>query len=339
MEILATAASAPAPLVSVIVAAFNCALYIDAAVRSVVEQTYRHFELIVVDDGSTDDTRARAECWAAGDSRVRVISQVNSGTAAGARNTGLTLASGEYVCFLDGDDYYHPQRLAVLVGFLHEQPDLGLAFHDFELVDAGGAPIGGTYLGDCNYLDKAAAAAAFTTLRPGVMRSTRHFYPFMTSAITGIWTGSVMIRRGLLVAEADMFVTTQRVGEDIDLWFRLAARADVGLVDQVLSFYRQHSQSVMRDIEASSAGFIFAHSRNFERARARLTPTQTTRCRQRLATELRNLAYHQELRGQTRQALATYRRSLSYVFAMRTLLAAAKAVLRPWLRKPGQANS
>ena len=108
------------PEVSVIIPTFNYGRFLEQAIQSVLGQTFQDFELIVVDDGSTDDTRevlARFES----DRRVRCLFQANRGDAA-ARNTGILNAGGRYVAFLDSDDYWMPEKLERQLGIMRSDP-------------------------------------------------------------------------------------------------------------------------------------------------------------------------------------------------------------------------
>lgn len=93
------------PLISVIVPIYNVEPYLRACVQSILDQTWRELEIILVDDGSTDGSGALCDRFAAGDGRVRVIHQENSGTASGARNAGIEAATGQWFTFVDGDDF------------------------------------------------------------------------------------------------------------------------------------------------------------------------------------------------------------------------------------------
>lgn len=100
------------PTISVIMPAYNAASFIESAIRSVMRQTYQNWELLVLDDRSTDETASIAEKLASQDSRIRVIRrEENSGGAAKVRNQGITLARGEYIAFLDSDDEWLPEKL------------------------------------------------------------------------------------------------------------------------------------------------------------------------------------------------------------------------------------
>lgn len=103
------------PLISVIVPVYNVAAYLDQCLESIVSQTYRHLEIIVVDDGSTDDSGDMCDRWAERDERIRVIHQPNGGLSA-ARNTALDVMSGSLVAMVDSDDVIHPEFAATLLG-------------------------------------------------------------------------------------------------------------------------------------------------------------------------------------------------------------------------------
>lgn len=123
------------PLVSVIIPAYNQAAYISDAIQSVLDQTYTNWELIVVDDGSTDataDAVARVS-----DSRLRYVFQENRGLP-GARNTGIRHSSGEYFAFLDADDTFRPGKLAAHLEHFAQNPDTGLSYGSRVEVDAHG---------------------------------------------------------------------------------------------------------------------------------------------------------------------------------------------------------
>ena len=109
------------PLVSVIIPAYNSADFIDEALKSVFDQTYKDLEIIVVDDGSTDDTRAVLEKY--GD-RVNYHYQDNNGPAS-ARNRGIKLARGKYIAFLDADDLWLPTKLEKQVALFKNRENLG----------------------------------------------------------------------------------------------------------------------------------------------------------------------------------------------------------------------
>lgn len=127
------------PNVSVIIPTYNRAELVLAAVESVLRQTYRDFEIIVVDDGSTDDTERRLRRL--GDS-VAYVKQGNAGVNA-ARNNGLSIARGRYIAFLDNDDLWLEDKLALQVALLDHYRDAGFLFSDFYILKKDGARVGG----------------------------------------------------------------------------------------------------------------------------------------------------------------------------------------------------
>jgi len=127
------------PHVSVIIPLYQTQRYIAGALASVLAQTYADFEVIVIDDGSTDDGPAIAR--AISDPRIRVITQANRGLA-GARNAGIAHARGAVLAFLDADDTWHPEKLDRHVRHLHANPSVGVSFSASRFIDDDGAPIG-----------------------------------------------------------------------------------------------------------------------------------------------------------------------------------------------------
>jgi glycosyltransferase involved in cell wall biosynthesis len=121
------------PALSVVMPAYNAAATVDAAITSVCRQTRSDWELVVVDDGSADDTYARAAARAE-DARIRVVRQANAGLPA-ARNRGIREARGRYVSFLDSDDLLAPEYLDRMTGALEADPTAGLAYTDAWVLD------------------------------------------------------------------------------------------------------------------------------------------------------------------------------------------------------------
>ena len=117
------------PLISVIVPVYNAEAFLDQCLESIVAQTYRHLEIIVVDDGSTDGSETMCDRWAERDERIRVIHQPNGGHSA-ARNTALDAMTGELVMMVDSDDVVHPEFAATLLDVM-QQYDADIAVGDY----------------------------------------------------------------------------------------------------------------------------------------------------------------------------------------------------------------
>lgn len=123
------------PKVSVIIPTYNRADFLPQAIASVLDQTFGDFELIVVDDGSTDGTRQVVECFR--DRRIRYVFQHNQGSS-GAMNTGLEASTGQYIVRLDSDDTYEAEYVEAHLAFLEERPNIGLVGSGMQLVDEDG---------------------------------------------------------------------------------------------------------------------------------------------------------------------------------------------------------
>lgn len=113
------------PLISVIVPVYNVSAYLDRCMQSLVGQTYRNLEIILVDDGSTDNSGQLCDLWAEKDSRIRVIHRKNNGLSQ-ARNTGLDAATGEYITFVDSDDILSPHLCQVLYDSIRECAEIAI---------------------------------------------------------------------------------------------------------------------------------------------------------------------------------------------------------------------
>lgn len=122
------------PQFSVVIPLYNKAAHIAATLQTVLNQTFRNFEVVVIDDGSTDGSGEIAEQFAS--ERVRVVRQQNAGVSA-ARNTGIAASIGRYIAFLDADDEWFPNHLAELVGLIDKFPGLGLYSAAHETVEGG----------------------------------------------------------------------------------------------------------------------------------------------------------------------------------------------------------
>ena len=226
-----------AALVSVVIPTWNSAATLPRAIDSVLAQTWPHCELIVVDDGGSDDTPALLAGYGA---RLRALRQANAGPAA-ARNHGLREARGDYVAFLDADDYWLPEKLECQVALLGARPEIGFCSTATRVVDARGEPVRAW---PCHK----ATAPLLETL-------------FMHSAAVSGSTSGVLARRELLLA-ADGFDARLRGFEDPDLWIRLAARADYVCIPEALTVVTRMPNSVSGNLDGMCAATLASFAKN-----------------------------------------------------------------------------
>jgi len=124
------------PLVSVNMVVFNGERFIGEAIQSILDQTYTHFELVIMDDGSTDNTNIIVNSFS--DPRIQFITSEKNNGIVHARNTALDISKGDYIAILDADDISLPARLEVEVSFLESNPEFGLVGGRAELIDENG---------------------------------------------------------------------------------------------------------------------------------------------------------------------------------------------------------
>jgi glycosyltransferase involved in cell wall biosynthesis len=199
--------------IDVIIPAYNQASYLLKAIQSVLEQTYLHFKLTVVDDGSTDDTPKILN--GVQDTRVHVIRQPNAGLSA-ARNTGLLQSAAPLVTFLDADDYFLPDKLEVLSDFLDNHPHIGLV------------------AGKVKYIDDLGNSIARPELPQAQLNLPELLYE------NPICVSGVLLRR-IWLDRVGVFDETLRACEDWDLWLRLlAAGCPMAWVENPVVAYRIH---------------------------------------------------------------------------------------------------
>jgi glycosyltransferase involved in cell wall biosynthesis len=216
-------------MVSVVMPCYNAARYVDEAIGSLQKQTYADLEILAVNDGSTDDTQAHLDRLAANDPRVRVFTQANAGPSA-ARNRAMRNLRGQYVCFLDGDDIYLPEKIERQVRFLDEHPAVDLVFSDY-------------YHGD--------SELNLIALTSGRIPHTDMVEAFAMRNWFGIH--AVLFRRSLM-ARVGEFDESLRMAEDWDYWIRCAQTGSFAYVAGPMTIYRVHGVQAHFNLDSMFRG-------------------------------------------------------------------------------------
>jgi glycosyltransferase involved in cell wall biosynthesis len=300
------------PRVSVIMAAYNCGRFIDEGIRSVTNQTFSSWELIVVDDGSTDNTAEIIQTWAAADSRVRSFWQPNSGRPACPRNRGIAEARGEVITFLDGDDLYHPQKLLRQVRVLDQYPDVGAVYHDYHYFADGTDPGSGMrYLERDRFFQRAGRWFTSATLGDDLLYlGTPDLIKFMSCDSVGIHTSTIAVRRSVLQSiDQPPFDETLPHGEDVHLWLRIALQTRVAALSRPLSYYRYHPDSWMTSTPrpALALGRYSVKSHSLRRLERLLSREEWPDYQDRIARYWNGLAYDSLVAGLLPQAREGFR--------------------------------
>lgn len=254
------------PHTSIVMPAFNAARYLAEAVASLQAQTFDDWELIIVDDGSTDTTLEMANSVALGDSRIRVIQQANAGPAA-TRNTGVSHStqSSPTFLFLDADDVLLPGALASLRAALSDHPDAGAVHGLAEFVNAEGQRIRQGESSRWTYARRL-KVDGWLTRQLGVGEPLGFRSLLCCNSIQT--PGTALVRRQALM-EAEGFDPDIRITEDWDLWIRLAERLPVYLVPELVLEYRLHEDSFSASLPALRAAEAMVRRKTLNRLTAR----------------------------------------------------------------------
>ena len=250
------------PRISVIIPYYNAEKYISRTIQSVLNQTYSDFEVILVDDGSTD--RGVEICQSFNDSRIKIIRQANRG-APGARNTGIRHAQCDYIALLDSDDLWSPHKLAHHIAHLEKETDVGISFCYSEFIDES---------------DK----------RLGLYQKSKRLTGITPDDIlcrNPVGNGSsAVIRREMLEAikfqdnhyglvEDCYFDESFKRAEDVEFWLRacIASKGRVAGIPEVLTYYRINEGG----LSANAIGQLHALDRVIEKTRT-YAPDVIDRC-------------------------------------------------------------
>lgn len=207
---------------SVIMPLYNKGAYVEKAIHSVLEQTYPHYELIVVNDGSKDNSAEIAEKLLDGVSNARLINQENAGVAV-ARNNGVAQAKGDFVCFLDADDWWDVSFLQEMQQFIKDYPEAGIWGTNYWYVKKGKTHI--AVPSETGYIN----------------------YPklYANSSAMPLWTGAVCMKK-CTFEKYKGFPVGIKLGEDFLLWTRIAVDYKVAFLNKAISFYNNDIPASLR---------------------------------------------------------------------------------------------
>lgn len=210
------------PLVSVVIPTYNMARYLAEAVQSVLDQTYPHFEIHVIDDGSTDNPReAIAHLMASG--RIQFHAIPNSGQGK-AKNVGIRASRGQFIAFLDADDLWVPDKLERQLP-LFTRPGIGVVYTDFSRIDASGAPL------------------------PRGRVVPRTGWITNELLIDNFVTGMASIVRRECFEAVGLFDESIPMGIDYDLWLRISTKFEFEYLDYVTYLYRFWGGQMSKNFE------------------------------------------------------------------------------------------
>lgn len=217
--------------VSVIIPLYNKAPYVAKSIRSVLSQTFTDFELVIVDDGSKDDSVAVAQKAIEGQENCRLLLQENAGVSV-ARNNGVAASQGEYICFLDGDDWWDPTFLEEMSKLIEEFPGAGIYGTNYTIVNE----------------NKHKTRLADIGVEEGFVKGYINYcQTYAKTMYMPLCTGSVCIPRDVF-CEMGGFPKGIKLGEDFLLWIHIALKYKVVFLDKPLFFYNQDVDGMNRGV-------------------------------------------------------------------------------------------
>ena len=213
---------------SIIIPLYNKAAYIENAIKSVLHQTYREFEIIIVNDGSTDDSLKNLQAAISNlqdeeqkpNGNIKIIDQKNQGVST-ARNNGVKEAHFDYIAFLDADDWWEPTYLEEMKGLINEFPQAGIygcSYYKVKNRKCSPAIIGVDKGFESGFID--------------------YFKVYLKTLYQPLWTGSTIIKKSIFESE-NGFNPKLKLGEDFDLWIRVAMKYPVAFKNKILAYYNQ----------------------------------------------------------------------------------------------------
>jgi glycosyltransferase involved in cell wall biosynthesis len=230
------------PLISIIIPVYNSEQFLSATLESVLQQTYSHFEIMIIDDGSLDNTSVICKKYSIQDARIHYRHQMNRGPAA-ARNVGIAAAKGNFICLLDGDDCMHPQRLEMQLAEFRRDPSIDVVYTALQIIDEKGKP---THIMHSREFDPANFLVELLFRNP--------------------------LPWPMIMAKADCLIQNPfdehfRYAEDYELIVRLAQKGyRFKYIDAPLTYYRRHSKNVSNNLSLhrKSEQIVLARYHNVE---------------------------------------------------------------------------
>ena len=275
------------PRVSVIIPTYNSATFLPETIESVLAQTYEDYEIIVVDDGSTDSTKEVLDPYS---DKIKYIYQQNHG-AGSARNTGIKHSQGEYIAFLDADDIWLPEKLHIQANYLDNNPEIAMVYSQSLRISVGGKSL--------------SKKSRDRNLPSGEVFNKLFLRNFILTCT------AVMVRKRVLNT-IGLFNESLITSEDWDLWLRIAREFKVSGIGKYLCKRRQLSESLSRNREIvykSRRLVIEQHYKSSQGSDRPIAPALYKKALARLLYRVGNLHLAQ---GDKKKALEKFSLSLRY---------------------------
>lgn len=307
------------PLISVVIPTWNAAKYLPCALESVFAQTWPRVEIIVVDDGSTDETENVLEPFR---QNIKYIRQENWGGPSRPRNVAVNAATGDYVAFFDSDDLMEPGKLASAASVLRDYPQVDFTFTNFREIDETGRVVTPDFLSDYRNFrqDLDFHAGPLLGFFPG---RTAYFHLL---AANFVGTSSVVCRRSVFDT-VGLFDESMLNSDDVDMWRRIAySGSHFAFIDEVLHSYRNRSDGVTARGTVRRIPHVLHGLR--KQLDLDLTPVEEASMQRRINKVLLEFGHGLCCEGNYDQARRVFSEALSQRLSWRGGKGLAKAILR-----------
>jgi glycosyltransferase involved in cell wall biosynthesis len=226
------------PLISVIISTFNCVDYIESTVKSAIYQKYRNIEILIVDDGSTDDTMSKIIELSKSDSRIKYFKLTHTGSPAITRNYGISKTSGDFIAFLDGDDIWTSDKLNVQIRKLIAEPTSVLV-----------------YSMSVTFGEVSIFSPLYEVL-PLLYKSAASREDLITKG-NSITNSTVMVKKKSLLEVGGFDEDPKLKVEEFDLWLRLGEMGKFILIPRIHAYYRIHSNQFSGNWETKQSNLEY----------------------------------------------------------------------------------
>jgi len=293
------------PEVSIIIPVYNAEKFIKKTIESVLSQTYKDYEIIIVDDGSTDNSKKILDEFK---DKVRYFKQANSGVSS-ARNRAIKEAKGEYIALLDQDDLWYSEKLKKQINFIKKNPNAGMVYSDCYYIDDKDKVISRVFENQKFYCGK-----IFENL------VIENFIPIPT----------VLIKKEVL-NKTGLFVENYSHAEEYDLFLRISKDYEVGFMNEALAGYRVHDTNLSKNIDKSLQEDIIVKEYTLKKYAKQIEPVKN-KIKRKLAEHYYELGRFYQKAGQGKMARQCLAKSIkTYVYSYKQYL--CYILTGVWLRK------
>ena len=300
-------------------------------IESVLQQDYPNFELIIVNDGSTDNSLNVIAKYAENDSRIILINQKNSGKPSIARNHGLKKSTGEYICYLDADDSFMPDKLSKIINCFKANTEFDFVFHDYSQTDENLSIIEKSFLH--KHISAERFNHIFNTDSNDNWTPKVSLYKFSLFQTPLLWTGSIAFKKTSYPVDKILFDESLSCAEDILMWNYLITRGQGAYIDEPLACYRDSPNSITKNIAQLDLDNYHYYQMNIDAPLEPLSPEENKQLQQMAEDNLLSAAYGFLDKKAYKKSLQLNLKAISANFSIHNVVLLGKSALKALLKK------